>query len=60
VLIPALSEYVVFYSAEDLRQVLQEKKHLLARIRVARRYDREATNARETIEVRCTMKPELE
>jgi hypothetical protein len=39
-----------FYSAEDLRRVLQRKR-LLARIELARLYDRKASEVLHTIKV---------
>lgn len=41
------------YSAEDLRRVMRGK-HVLARIRPARRYDRKAGEVLHTIKVSCT------
>lgn len=44
------SEMRCFYSAEDVRQLLQ-RKHLLARIKLARLYARKAGEVLHTIKV---------
>ena len=48
----------VLYSAEDFRQVLQEKRPL-ARTKLARRFDRKACEALHTIKVNCTIRSQF-
>ncbi|KAH9970462.1 hypothetical protein BJV74DRAFT_799253 [Russula compacta] len=58
--VEAARHLLIFSSAEDFKQTL-DGKHLLERIKRARRYDRKASEARHIIEnLGCSVSPELQ